>query len=98
MLNIKIRYVGLVRNIFGKKEEAIDLPKQATVLDLLSILAERHGDDFRASVFSAGGNLQPLARVLLDGVDIEEIGGLNAVVRCGEQVSIVVLEHPFAGG
>jgi molybdopterin converting factor small subunit len=98
MQSLRIRYVGLVRNSLGKSEETIALPDGSTVRDLLELLGERYGNDFRASVLTSDGKLKPTTTLLLDGIDIEGAGSLEASLVGREQLSILALVHPPAGG
>ncbi len=98
MQSIKIRYVGLVRNSLGKSEETIDLPDNSTVRNLIELLGERYGNDFQASVLTSDGKLKPTTTLLLDGTDVEGAGGLEASLVGHQQLSILALVHPPAGG
>jgi molybdopterin synthase sulfur carrier subunit len=95
---LKIRYIGLLRNSLGKSEETVELPDGTTVRDLLDVLGEKYGNDFRATVLTSDGKLKPTTTLLLDGTDIEGTGGLESSLVSREQLTILALVHPPAGG
>ncbi len=98
MHSIVIRYVGLIRNTLSKQEETVEIKGGATLRDLLALLTERYGDDFRTLVFGADGRLRSTTNLLLDGADAAEAGGLDASLEGVAKLSILALVHPPAGG
>ena len=94
---VKVRYLGLVQNAIGVKEEDITVPNGASVGELLRALLVKHGDGFRYSVLRTDGALRPPARVLVDGLDIKDLDGLDTKVT-EKGVAIVVIVDPLEGG
>mgnify|MGYP001590861878 CR=1 FL=1 len=95
---VKVRYIGLVQNAVGLASEDVELASGARVRDLLGLLQQKHGDNFRYSVLSADGGLRPTSRVLIGDEDSRELQGLDTVIQPGSGVAIVVLVYPAEGG
>jgi molybdopterin converting factor small subunit len=95
---VRVSYLGLIRNLLGKREEGVTVPPGAVVRDLLAQLADRHGDPFRKSLFKHTGELRALVQVCVDDRDIDELRGLDTPLERGERVSVVVGVYPPEGG
>lgn len=95
---IQVSYLGLVRNVIGCREEELEIAAGTTVGELLSRLAQRHGDPFRMSVFRESGELRSTALVCVNDCDIEELEGFDTRLGSGEKISVVVGVYPPEGG
>ena len=92
-MNIKVRAFGGYRELLGR-ELSLSLPERATVRRLL----ERLGDSspaFAAEVLDACGRLRPYVRVLRNGRDVRNAGGLETVMAEGDEIALF---PPLAGG
>lgn len=82
-VNVTVRYFAGAKAAAGLPEEAVDVPGQATIAELVSVLAERHGNRM-AQVLAASTFL------------VDEItGDRERPLRDGAQVDVL---PPFAGG
>ncbi len=95
---VRVVYMGLVRGSLGIPEEEVEVPAGSRVRDLLSLLVDRHGADFRNSLFRGNGELRPLTRVYIGEVGIEELNGLDTEVDAQSGVYILVASNPTQGG
>ncbi len=95
---VHVSYLGLVRNVIGCREEEIEAEPRMTIGEFLRLLAEKHGEPFRQSVFQQGGELRSTALVCVNDRDIAELQGFETRLESGEKVSIVVGVYPPEGG
>ena len=95
---LRISYLGLVRNVIGQSEENLDVLAGTTVGQLLGLLIEEHGPPFKQSVFKQSGELRAMAQVCVNDRDIDELQGLDTRLDKAEQISIVVGVYPPEGG
>lgn len=95
---VKVSYFGLVQNAVGLREEELQLPAGSSIRGMLEALGERHGNTFRYGVLTSDGKLRPTTRVLLNGRDVEELGGLDTRLKGSAEVSITVVVYPVEGG
>ena len=94
---VRIHYLGIVRQAAGTREERVRLERPTTLGVLLRGLADRHGEDFRDHLFE-NGELSRGSSVLIDGTNCRALGGLDARVDGGGEVEVVVFGPPIAGG
>jgi molybdopterin converting factor small subunit len=95
---VVVSYLGLVRNVLGRREEEIEVAAGSTVGELLHRLAQKHGDPFEKTVFRNGGELRSMAQVCLNDRDINELQKFETKLGSEENVSIVVGVYPPEGG
>lgn len=96
-MNVKVHYFGIIGNITGRHEDEPQLPKNATIRDLLNLLAEKYGSSFQRNVFN-GERLSPYVRVLVDDRSIDEIKGLATKLKSNVVVGIESRIRGIAGG
>ncbi len=91
MKKVKIIYYGMIRHKIGHQEEEVNLSDEATVRDLVHLLAEKYGDEFRDNCLTSDLELKPLARIHLNGRDINEIDGLDTWLDDNSEVFVALL-------
>lgn len=97
-MKIQVHFGDLMAGIFGRDREEITLPAGSTIRDLLILLAAEHGEDFRKLVMTEGGQVRPLARILADGQDVAQLGGIDVNLEGIPRVTIVISLPYIAGG
>lgn len=96
---MKINYIGgIIQRIVGNKEEEIEFSGERTVKELIYFLVERYGDQFKYQIMNVDGSLRRLVRILLDGDDVNQMGGIDASLMGKREVSLVVAIPLIAGG
>jgi len=63
---VAVRFFGVLGRLAGRQEASVEVDEGATLLDLLSLLAETAGPDFRGAVFRAPNEAQTNLRVFLN--------------------------------
>ena len=96
--SIKVRYVGLIENVMGNRQEQVSIETDITVRELLNLLSEKHGAEFRHSVLRSTGELRPSVTIHISGRDIKELDGLNTRLPPDSEVTLVITGHPDPGG
>jgi len=95
-LKAKIRYFAALREITNLREETLEVDEGTTVLDILNLLVNRHGDRFREYVFdSRTGNPHPYLQLLLDEKSISTMQGLSTTLKSDCEFVII---PPVGGG
>jgi molybdopterin converting factor small subunit len=97
-VEIRVSYLGLLRNVVGDGEETVRAGADTTVGQLIDRLAERHGDALRDSLYRRDGRLRTFAQVCVDDRDIDDLDGLDTRLDGGGEVSLVVGVYPAEGG
>ncbi len=96
--SLKVRYMGLAKNVVGKNEEEVAIPGGAKVRDLLEILVERHGEDLKTILFSAQGTVRSTASVLVGGQDVRGKDGLDTRLDGVQEASLMIVVNSIMGG
>jgi molybdopterin converting factor small subunit len=94
-IDVRVKFMGDLPSVVGRRNLEITLPEGRTVGDLLDSLSETYGDAFTLRVFSSPAKLQHTMLVFVDGEDIRECGGIAAPLGKG-QVELIML--PMFGG
>lgn len=95
MSRIRVRYFGHVRELAGKREETITMDDDARLPDLVSEIANRHGEKFGNYVLEGRNRLREGFVCAVDG---ETIGKDEfEEYRCGQVKEFAILP-PISGG
>lgn len=93
-----IRYLGQIENIVGKKEEELRVNHEITVRDLLNLLSSKYGKEFERQIQTPDGCLYNDALILLNGTNIDHMGGLDTRFNDSSRAEIVVGLPAVGGG
>ena len=95
-MRVKVKYMAAAREITGAREETIDTNESSTIMDLLRLLAEKHGRKMHDYLFdSATDKPKPYLRFLLDGRSVHMINAFDTVLT--EDVTLLIVP-PVGGG
>jgi hypothetical protein len=92
---VEIVYSGLIRAAVPCQSETYELDAHATLRDLLTEVACRHGPEARRHLLDDASDLATGASILVDGFAAH---GLNTRVGGHEQIQVVVLSPMMIGG
>jgi molybdopterin converting factor small subunit len=91
-LNVKVQYLGYIKNMLKKREENFELNDGANLSDLMNKLAGIHGAPFQKEVYEPGlSDLKIGFSVTINGVFIGQLGGLDAKLAEGDNVILMSL-------
>jgi molybdopterin converting factor small subunit len=94
LIKVNIRMLGLLREASGVSTETIELEGKVNVSSIVRWLSEKHGDDFEnALIDPIVRNSLPNALVLLNGVEIGNINGLDTTVQDGDSIVLLSVTH-----
>ena len=92
---VTIRYLSVIREITGTREEVIDVTHDATVEDVLKMLSKKYGKAFNRMIRS-GRDIRGLQIIyFIDGKNITNLDGFNTSVHNESEIVII---PPVAGG
>ncbi|MDP2728544.1 MAG: MoaD/ThiS family protein [Dehalococcoidia bacterium] len=95
---VKVLYYGLIRTLMGTGTEEVELPKGATVGELIEALASHYGERFREHLMAKDGNVHRNVRIFVSDRDIGRAEGLNTRLNGEGQVTFVVTVSQMSGG
>ena len=87
-MKITVDYLGSIKQTLELKQpEQVQLKDDASLVDLLSILAEKHGDSFKKSVYEPKDtDLKPYYILSLNGVMLNQLKGLETPLKDGDRL------------
>jgi molybdopterin synthase sulfur carrier subunit len=96
-LLIKVRFFAHLRNVAGTRELEVNTQSgRMDVESLMHLLFKKLGEDFRKAVQDPKtGKIQPYIKIMLNGIDTEQLNGLETAVKDGDTVQIF---PPIGGG
>ena len=95
-MRVKVKYMAAARDITSTREETIETKNSSTIMDLLSLLSEKHGQRMRDYLFDpATGKPRAYLQFLLDGKSVQMINGFETALRDNCTLLIV---PPVSGG
>lgn len=95
MLKVKVRAFARLRELLRGREIEVELSDGSTLTDLLSALVETYGKELKEYLFSESGDLREHFVIYINGVGVNEAGGVNRALREGDVVAIL---PPISGG
>jgi molybdopterin synthase sulfur carrier subunit len=90
-MTVKARFFAYFRDLFGGRERDVVIAEGATVRDALSTLCDTPAR--RREIF-AGDGLKPHLVVMVNGVHVESLRGLDTALSPGDTLAI----FPMLGG
>lgn len=78
----------ILRKKIAEKEIVFEIPEGSTIRDLLERAEKRYGEVFKEA-------LRPEVSIMLNGQNIEFLGGFNAKLTDGDRIAIMPI---VAGG
>lgn len=95
-MRVRIKYMALAREITGMREEVIQTENSCTIMDLLNLLVQRHGQRMRDYLFDpTSGEPHPYLRFLLDGKSVHQMNEFSTMLT---DESTLLIVPPVSGG
>ena len=93
-MRVRVRMIGILRVASGRAEEELDLSNGSDVSSVVRRLVEEHGERFENALLDPIiGSPAPNALILLNGVEIGNIGGLSTTVQDGDTLVFLPVIH-----
>jgi MoaD family protein len=91
LLKVTVDYLGSIKQTLGLKQaEQVQLEDDASLVDLLSMLAEKHGDAFKKSVYEPKDpDLKPYYILSVNGVMLNQLNGLETPLKDGDRLTFL---------
>ncbi|MEN4018456.1 MAG: ubiquitin-like small modifier protein 1 [Methanobacterium sp.] len=90
---VEIKFLARFRDIAG--ERSVNIEYNGNISDLMDILTEKYGNEFKDALFDREGNIRDYMKILVNGEDVGTNGGLETEV--GDEDEVVIFQT-IAGG
>lgn len=90
---VEVKFLARFRDITG--ERSLNIEHNGKIADLIDILTEKYGNEFKDALFDKEDHLRDYMKILLNGEDVGANGGLEAEVGGDDEV---VIFQTIAGG
>ena len=94
-MKVEVKFFTSLREITGKKVDEIQLQNTVTVNELVTLLSERYGKNFREYIYNKKGDVQEFLSFLVNGKNINIMQGFDTKLQEGNVVAIL---PPIGGG
>ena len=90
-MKVTVDYLGSVKQTLGLKQaEQVKLEENASVSDLLSLLAQKYGDPFKKAVYEPKGlDLKPHHILSVNGLLLNQLNGIETKLKGGDHIILM---------
>jgi MoaD family protein len=90
-LRITVEYLGYIKQTLGiTQAESLEIKTDASVRDLLVLLAEKHGEPFKKAVYHPEDkDPKPHHILALNGLMVNLLNGLDTKLKDGDRVTVM---------
>ncbi len=91
ILKVTVDYLGSIKQTLGLKQaEQVKLEENASVSDLLSLLAQKYGDPFKKAVYEPKGlDLKPHHILSVNGLLLNQLNGIETKLKDGDHIILM---------
>lgn len=94
MASVRVHMMGTLKAAYGELERELSIPCDADAALVVRMLAEECGDKFEATLLDPVlGNPLPNVLILLNGVEIDNLEGLETPVDDGDVLTFLSVTH-----
>lgn len=90
---VEVKFLARFRDITGEK--SLNLDYNGSLGSLIDFLIGKYGNEFKDALFDNNGELRDYMKVLVNGEDLQVIGGFDGEVKEGDEI---VIFQTIAGG
>ena len=94
-MKVEVKFFTSLREITGKKVDELQIQNTITVNELVTILSEKYGKNFREYIYDKKGQLQGFLSFLVNGKNINILQGFDTKLQEGDVVAVL---PPVGGG
>ena len=94
-MKVEVKFFTSLREITGKKVDKILSQSTITVDELMTLLSEKYGKNFREYIYNKKGEVQGFLSFLVNGKNINIMQGFDTKLKEGDVVAIL---PPVGGG
>lgn len=94
VVRVSVRMMGPLREVSGRSEEELNLTGDVDVSSAIRELVEEHGEAFKEALLDPlSQNLTIKTLILLNGVEINNIKGIDTPLADGDHIVLIPVTH-----
>ena len=93
MLNVTVKFVGVLHQVFKKKQVKLKFARSPTVKKVVEKLAETSTEARKNVLETESNQIHPALLVLVNGKEISALDKANTRVRDGDEVVLISVSH-----
>ena len=94
-MKVEVKFFTSLREITGKKVDKIQLQNTITVNELIIVLCEKYGKNFREYIYNKKGDVQEFLSFLVNGKNINIMQGFDTKLQ---EMDVIAILPPVGGG
>jgi molybdopterin converting factor small subunit len=93
MITVKVKFVGVLHEVFKKKQMTLKLAQSPTVKEIVEQLAETSSAARRSVLEAETNQIHPALLILVNGKEISALNGAETRVKDGDEVVLISVSH-----
>jgi molybdopterin converting factor small subunit len=93
MLTVTVRFVGVLQQVFKKKQVKLKLAHSPTVKELIEKLAENSPEARRSVLETESNQIHPALLVLVNGKEIGALDEADTRIRDADELVLISVSH-----
>jgi len=94
-MKVEVKFFTSLREITGKKVDKIQLQTPITIDELITMLSEKYGKNFREYIYNKKGDVQEFLSFLVNGKNINIMQGFDTKLQ---EMDVIAILPPVGGG
>jgi molybdopterin converting factor small subunit len=93
MVDVTVKFVGVLREVFKKKQLTLKFAQSPTTEKIVEKLAETSPMARRNVLETETGQIHPALLILVNGKEISALDGAKTLVKDGDEVVLISVSH-----
>lgn len=91
-MQVKVQYLGLIRDKLGRKDDEVEIQDDAIISDLLNKLSKTQGEQLKKLFEADESNvLDPTFIITVNGVLAGQLNGMKTKLKRGDKIALMTL-------
>jgi molybdopterin converting factor small subunit len=93
VLNVTVKFVGILHQVFKKKKVRLEFARSPTVKEVVEELAKVSSEARRSVLETESNQIHPALLVLVNGKEISALDKADTLIRNGDEITLISISH-----